>query len=142
MAKQAWKTLRKANPYQVYSDHFAHGFKQGFVDHLTTGGRGQLVPIPPQQYRKRWCHTPQDFQAEQDWLAGFRLGAAAAQEGGYGQMPTDPTDQHSIRAVSQHQIPTPQEPALKSVLDIELPLPRKVSPGPDNSVNSQPMGPW
>lgn len=139
-AKQAWKVLREANPYQAYSAPFAQGFKQGYVDQLTTGGRGQLLPIPPQ--RRRWCHTPEDFQAGEDWLAGFRLGAAAAQEAGYGQVATDPTGQHTGSAMFQHQVLTPQEPASKPVPDTDLPLPRKVSSGPDHTVDRQPMGPW
>jgi hypothetical protein len=141
MAQEAWKTFREADPYPDYSAHYAQGFKQGFVEQLTTGGRGQLFPVPPKRYRKSRCHTPQDFQAGEDWLAGYLHGAAAAQDGGYGQISTVPTDQHPTSAVSPDPILIPRESAPNSVPDIELPLPQKVSPRPGDSVNSQPMGP-
>jgi len=91
IARQAWDEFCGAHGGQPFSDDYADGFQQGFADYLYAGGNGEPPPLPPRQYWKARYQTPEGYQAMEDWFAGFRSGAAAAQQSGYRQYVTLPS---------------------------------------------------
>ena len=125
VARATWSAARQDFPARAYSRDYAAGFRDGVADFVTTGGAGQLLPVPPPRYLRGDYLTEQEYQALQDWLTGFRHGAAAAQGGGPkpGQAPPvrEPFSD-SVQPPPGTQKPPP-EPALTP--------PRKVGPDPD-----------
>jgi hypothetical protein len=83
LAESSWKAIVHAEPGVSYSADYAAGFKDGFADYLYAGGTGEPPPLPPRHYWKFRYETPQGHQAIEDWFAGFRHGAAVAQQSGY-----------------------------------------------------------
>ena len=91
LAKEAWNDVQKANPDVVFSVHYIQGFKDAYADYLNFGGSADPPPLPPRRYRKVTNQTPEGRQAIENWFAGFRHGAKAAQDSGYRQLVTVPT---------------------------------------------------
>src|SRR5207253_2309767 len=60
-------------------------------DYLYAGGSGEPPPLPPRYYWKTRYETAEGHQAIADWFAGYRLGAAMAQESGYREWVTIPS---------------------------------------------------
>lgn len=127
LAKQAWSGFGKANPGQVYSTHYASGFKEGFADYLDAGGTGAPPPLPPCYYRLIRYQTVKGHSAIDDWYAGFHQGAAAAQESGYRQLITLPPSAPFPYVLSNYPIPSGPPPELPAEL---LPFPRVMPPAP------------
>src|SRR5262245_3197920 len=71
VARATWDAHRAGFPARAYSRAYAEGFRDGVADYVTTGGAGQLLPIPPRRYLKGDYPTVQEYQALQDWLTGF-----------------------------------------------------------------------
>jgi hypothetical protein len=81
-AREVWEEYLEANNDESFSTDYADGFQEGFADYLYAGGTGEPPPVPPRKYWKNKFATPQGRQAIQDWFAGFRHGAGAAQLSG------------------------------------------------------------
>ena len=86
LAAAAWAEFHGAQPEHSYSVHYADGFQYGFADYLYAGGSGNPPVTPPWNYRRTEYETPQGRQATDDWFAGFRQGATAAQASGYREL--------------------------------------------------------
>src|SRR5262249_26850491 len=82
LASNAWRQISLANPQQDYSEDYVAGFLDGYVDFLDADGLGEPPAAPPDRYQSARYHTPQGLRAIDDWFAGFRHGAAAAQASG------------------------------------------------------------
>jgi hypothetical protein len=130
LAEEAWDAFTKAEPDPTYSLDYASGFKDGFADYLYAGGTGEPPPLPPRDYWKIHYETAQGHQAMEDWFAGFRHGAAVAEQSGYRQWVTLPSsvpppnarDRRPSWLAPENTVVPPSEPA--------LPPPRKVAPPP------------
>ncbi len=81
-AEQAWHDESAACP-EPASEHYAFGFKDGFVDFVYAGGDGQPPPVPPRNYWNLAWRSPQGHTAADEWFAGYRHGAKVARAGGY-----------------------------------------------------------
>ncbi|HEX5270349.1 MAG TPA: hypothetical protein VFW33_07680 [Gemmataceae bacterium] len=115
-AEAAWKVVRRDGPAANYSADYAEGFKDGFVQYLYEGGTGEPPALPPRSYRALAYQTPQGYQAIEDWFAGYRHGAAVAEQHGYRNWVTGPS---SLRAPDG-----PGAPALP----VAAPLPAAAPP--------------
>jgi hypothetical protein len=116
-AAQAWKQVKQSNPQHVYSDDYAHGFKEGFVDLLFRGGSGEPPLVAPRRYRGVGYQTPDGYRAVQDWFDGYRHGSAQASKSGYRQLVTGPC---SLPQPGLDHL-TPTEPQNKTTLPIGEP---------------------
>jgi hypothetical protein len=83
LAREAWADECAAKPDNEFSEDYAAGFEDGFVDYLEAGETAEPLPMLPAHYQKLRYQTPEGTRAIEDWVDGFRHGAAAAQEGGY-----------------------------------------------------------
>ena len=88
LAQASWQTLR---PPQTVPKEYAQGFKDGFVDYLQFGGSGQPPYVPPKRFWGPHYRTPEGYQANENWFAGFHLGTAMAQQSGYRKWVTLPS---------------------------------------------------
>ncbi len=82
-AQEAWAKIQAADPDHHYSNDYARGFIDGYVDFIDADGVGEPPVAPPDRYH--YYHrnaTPEGLAAIQDWFAGFRHGAAAAKASG------------------------------------------------------------
>ena len=85
-AEQAFDEYAPASASPVYRD----GFLSGFADFVFAGGSGEPPPVPPRKYLKIG-YRADDRRTELDqWTAGFRAGALAADQGGYRRRVLDP----------------------------------------------------
>jgi hypothetical protein len=123
LAEEAWAQFQGALPDACYSEDFGDGFKAGFADYLYAGGNGEPPPVPPRQYWKAQYETPQGQQMMQDWLRGFRHGAAVARDSGYRETVTVPASASLPRVGSPRATP-PLAPT--------TPIPAKAMPGADD----------
>ncbi len=82
LANQTWEIVRSQSPPCHYSEDYACGFKDGFMDFVDAGGTGEPPPLPPKRYQRLRFQTPQGWKAAEDWYAGFRHGAAVARDSG------------------------------------------------------------
>ncbi|HLJ96155.1 MAG TPA: hypothetical protein VKU02_23465 [Gemmataceae bacterium] len=125
LAKEQWNAFLHADPDHGYSADYAAGFQDGFADYLYAGGTGEPPPLPPRPYWRIGYESPQGHEAIADWFAGFRHGAAVAQQSGYRQWVTVPTSlapRISGEMSAVELPPSHPEPATESV----LPMPRAV----------------
>lgn len=83
LANEALGQAQSADPGHAYSKDYARGFKDGFADYLDTGGCGAPPPLPARSYWLSHYWTLSGHEGVRDWFAGFRHGAAAAQETGH-----------------------------------------------------------
>src|SRR5919199_5484744 len=114
LADAAWGDFQVAHAPQGYSADFVHGFQEGFVDHLAAGGTGHPPPLPPQHYWTAHYQSPEGHQAIEDWFAGFRQGAAAAQASGYRQWVTVPVAVPGPHG--PHGPPAPHQPPANGII--------------------------
>jgi hypothetical protein len=135
-AEAAWKELAGTAPYDRCSEDFAAGFQDGFADYLYAGGPGTPPPLPPPQYRALRYQTPEGYRAVEDWFAGFRAGATAAQHGNYRQWIVGPTSGEPAAACPPHA-PGPVPPGPPVV--VPQPGPEETLPPPRKEV--PPVGP-
>lgn len=119
LGEKAWQDICAQNPGQ-YSVHYGRGFVDGFADFLYAGGTGEPPMVPPWRYRKAVYETPEGFQAIEDWFAGFRHGAGAAQASGL----------RNFVLVPLSQVPPPPDAYLMMPPEPSegLPPPRKLMP--------------
>ena len=85
LAEKAWKDIRRSCPQQNDSTDYACGFKAGFVDYLYAGGNVEPPAFVPKRYLTFHEQKTHGCQGLMDWYAGFRHGAAVAQESGIRQ---------------------------------------------------------
>jgi hypothetical protein len=131
LAEAAWHGVQQAHPDQVYTVYYAQGFLDGFSDYLYAGGTGEPPVVPPWQYRRLAYETPEGAQAVEDWFAGFRHGARAAQESGFRNLVVVPV---ALRGTPvppwMSQTAMTSAPPVEGAPGATLPPPRKV-PGPE-----------
>jgi hypothetical protein len=140
MAEDAWKQVPCADPSLPYSRHYARGFKAGYVGYLEGGGSVEPPAEPPWIYRTSHFETPEGVEAINDWFAGYRHGALAAQASGYREeaviLPLGRAPYQPPAPVAAPEGSGPQGNAPR--LD-ELPGPRIMPPAED--VKPAPAGP-
>jgi hypothetical protein len=128
LAQEAWEEVCQREG-DAFSPDFAQGYRDGFIDYLNFGGKGDVPPRPPHYYWSPQYETPPGRQAVEDWYAGFRRGAGDAIASGMretiilplGRPPLQTTDPgRTLRSGTPSQQP-PQPDAV-------LPMPREVDP--------------
>jgi hypothetical protein len=72
--------MEKAAPGHGYSNDYADGFSDGYVEYLFGGGTGEPPPVPQRHYWNGRYQTLEGQQAIDHWFAGCRQGASAGQE--------------------------------------------------------------
>jgi hypothetical protein len=136
LAREAWQAVARAHPESAWSADFGDGFQDGFADYLESGGNGQPPAVPPFRYRLARYQTPAGYRAIEDWYAGFRDGAAAAQSSGLREQFILPLSAPPINAVERRPggpapaaagAPAPAHGPPAPLPD--LPPPRKAEPG-------------
>jgi hypothetical protein len=134
MARDAWRHTREADPDQYYSDDYATGFIDGYVDFLDAGGTGEPPAAPPDRYLHSHYETPAGQQAILDWFAGFRHGAAAARASGQRDLVVVPISLPPRSNIGVRPIPTSTESQPTAPVQVPqeelLPPPRKIQPEP------------
>ncbi len=125
LAKDAYSHLR---PGKCDSHDYASGFKTGFADFLRAGGTGQPPPLPPRHYWGYLYQSPEGHKAIEQWYAGFRDGAAAAQASGLRQFMVVPTQTVLLPPMPPPLPGTPPVPPVAAPGD-DLPAPRPVPGG-------------
>ncbi len=104
-AKAAWNHVVRCDKGKDYSEDYASGFLDGFTDYLNNGGDKGVVPVmPPLRYRRVSDLSPAQYQAAEDWFAGFRHGVAVAQGSGLRLWNMVPTSGEGLAG----QLPRPQ----------------------------------
>lgn len=123
LAKASWESVRSTDNHDAFPKEYVQGFKDGFVDYLMFGGTGQPPYVPPRRFWGPRYRTPEGYQSIQDWFAGFRHGAAMAQQSGHRRWATVPTS----HTAEPHPplIPAGPGPAdVQVVPSGDLPLPK------------------
>jgi hypothetical protein len=109
-AKAAWNRIAHSDPGQAYSEDYQDGFIAGFADYLDNGGDRGVIPVaPPHRYRRVGDLSPAQYQAAEDWFAGFRHGVAVAQGSGLRLWNVVPTSGEGLPA--PYGRPRPPHPA-------------------------------
>jgi hypothetical protein len=80
--RKLWEQERRQAPDKPYPHDFARGFVEGYVDYLDAGGSGEPPRAAPFRYRLLKYKNPAGVQAAEEWFAGFRYGASAAEASG------------------------------------------------------------
>jgi hypothetical protein len=132
LAASAWNEVQ-SNHKGVYSVDYARGFRDGYADYLFAGGTGEPPLLPPRRYWGVGYETPDGVQAIQDWFAGYRHGAAEAEQSGYRQLVRIPLSSPEFTELSQ--LPTGNEVMAPPLPAPTGPLPETISspaekPGP------------
>lgn len=142
-AQEAWESAygkKNDNP-----DH-ACGFKAGFADYLSAGGTGMPPPLPPRHYWGYKYQTPAGHEAIEQWYAGYKEGAAAAQASGLRQLVLVPTHSGLLPATPPPLPPPPPPvplvpPPVRSLPTETLPRPTPVGGlNPDALPRGRPGG--
>lgn len=130
LAHEAWQQVLDCEPGQHYSEDYACGFIDGYVDFLDADGLGEPPAVPPDRYQlARYHRTPEGVKAIEDWFAGFRRGAAAARASGQRElivlpMGLPPRTTDDTGAARQGRTPTSGD----GLLPEPAPVPRAVVP--------------
>lgn len=66
-----------------FSEDYACGFEEGYIDYLYAGPRSAPPPLPPRCYWKPKYQTPEGYRAVEQWFAGFAHGVEVARTSGY-----------------------------------------------------------
>ena len=127
LAALAWNEVQESAHKGVYSADYGRGFKDGYADYLYAGGTGEPPLLPPRRYWGVGYETPDGVQAIQDWFAGYRHGAAEAEQGGYRQLVMIPLSSPAVVELSQ--LPTGNEA-------IVPPLPAPTGPLPETTLSA------
>lgn len=144
LAAAAWDEAARRTP--GLSADFGDGFKEGFAAYLF---RGVCEPpaLPPSRYRTVRHQTPEGYRAAEDWLNGFRRGAADAQHCGLRELVTGPS---AYRTGSLPEpVPTFSTPADLDPMPAPLPQPMAepvapvaaIVPAPTRSIAAPPESP-
>jgi hypothetical protein len=122
------------------SEHFAHGFKEGFADYLYAGGTGAPPAVPPRCYWSAKYDNAEGRQAIEDWFAGFRRGAAMARSSGFRERITVPASTTLLNrrifesGTAELEIPDEYIGPLPQPL-----LPQPLPPQPEQPLPPQPL---
>jgi hypothetical protein len=108
---------------QGSSPHHVRGFRDGFIDYLRGGGSGTPPPLPPRHYWGLKFQSPAGHQAIEDWYAGYREGAAAAQASGRREFAIVPTKSELLPASPPPVPPPPPPMPLPPPATLGAPLP-------------------
>ena len=132
-AEAAWEKVQAAHPEQAYTVYYGQGFRDGFADYLYAGGNGQPPVLPPWYYRRTVHETPEGIASAEDWFAGYRHGAKAAEESGLRQLVLVPTalpGQAPVVIFKDTPRTNPQRPPAPAggAVGPTLPPPRPVPP--------------
>lgn len=84
MTRLWWQT--KSRP----SCDFREGYTQAYVD-IAEGGTGVVPAVPPERYWKSKNRSAEGYARAEEWFAGYRTGASAAEAEGLSQYNTIPT---------------------------------------------------
>lgn len=103
-AREAWAHCA-ARP--KVSHHYACGYKDGFADYLHAGPRPEPPALPPHHYWWFGFQTAEGHAAIEEWYAGFRDGAAAAEASGLRGLVVVPTQSNLPPAVPPPLPPPP-----------------------------------
>lgn len=71
------------------SCHFCRGYEQAYED-IATGASGSTPVIPPKHYWGMEFRTPVGYSSSEQWFAGYRTGAAIAEQEGLKEFNTIP----------------------------------------------------
>jgi hypothetical protein len=82
-ADEAWCRALSSGADLCLSDHYAAGFKDGFVDYVYAGGNGEPPPVPPRRFWNVSERNVTGQNAGTEWFAGFRHGSQVARQEGY-----------------------------------------------------------
>ena len=124
LARDAWQALEQSGAVAGQTPDFARGFEDGFAGYLHTG---HLEPpaVPPEEYWWFRRNAQRQYEAGQDWTAGYRVGAIEAAGSGCREWLVVPA---SILCAGTPEVPyavpdtpTRAEPATAS-LSIEMGL--------------------
>jgi hypothetical protein len=137
IAKASWKAAKAEAYPNDYSGDYADGFEAGFVDFLDANGTGEPPAAPPQHYRHSRYETPAGQRAIEDWFAGFRHGARAAQASGYRAAVVLPLALPPRHVRDPYPLATPSVPDEQSPAEA-LPSPRVLPQQPKSNVNAAP----
>ncbi|HEV3203532.1 MAG TPA: hypothetical protein VGY77_04075 [Gemmataceae bacterium] len=137
LANATWIVFQQSNPDHPYSEDYADGFKQGFVEFLTTGGTNPAHPAPPKRYWKVFNQTLDGHRAMEEWLAGFTQGVFEAQASGYRQVMTIPAMPATADQVRSNTESVPAEPSSKETVPAE-PVSEPILPAPRNLIPETP----
>jgi hypothetical protein len=132
-AKDAWRHEQKANPEHHFSDDYARGFIDGYVDYLDAGGTGEPPALPPDCYQCSRYETPAGQAAILDWFAGFRHGSSVARASGKRELvvlPIGLPPRHSYGVRLVEATNQSQQPAGPTAPEELLPSPRRVPETP------------
>jgi hypothetical protein len=159
MGREAWMEMAGAYPEYEYSCDYRRGFVDGFADYLDYGGTGEPPPVAPPIYRLSAYETPVGMQMAEDWMCGFRHGAATAKASGlrdlatlqvykgpiytnqyYGDVPGEQLRAEVNVALDQQAQSHPPVPPLAAPLPVKPapptlappPTPQPLPPVPDN----------
>ncbi len=144
-AKAAWNNVVRCDQAKGYSEDYECGFLDGFTDYLDSGG-SQLPVVPPMRYRRASDLSPVQYQAAEDWFAGFRHGVAVARGTGLRMWNTVPTSGEAIQGYIPRQGPahpidvTPVEPAHPLPFPRQTPAPEQIPAITAPSYESQRYG--
>ncbi|MGF1583139.1 MAG: hypothetical protein ACFCD0_27780 [Gemmataceae bacterium] len=106
-AQTAWaRTIQHGQAVDASKD-YEEGFIAGFSEYLYSGNDKDPV-LPPKHYRNGKYQTAQDGNATNDWFAGFRHGAAAAQQTGFRQLVTGPSSVEGAMSTTGRTFPSQQ----------------------------------
>ena len=113
------------------SAHFKRGWKEGYYK-VSTGHDGRVPVVPEKRYWSTEFQNPEGQLAIQDWYAGYRAGALAAEQEGNREwhfIPAIPPDPLMFDAPYKGIISVPSPEPIKSGL-LDSPAPPEPYPLP------------
>ena len=140
LARASWQTVQTEHP-DAFPSAYADGFKDGFVDYLQYGGSGQPPYMLPKRFWGPHYRTAAGYQAIEQWFAGFRHGAAAAQQSGYRQWATLPSAQATAPPPQLPAATVYPAPGMAAPLENSAPAPLPSLPPPRVVPPSEPKPP-
>ena len=128
-AKKEWTEI-VAETGETYSNDYASGFLQGFVDQVDAGGKIQPPPMPPRRYWRLQYRNKHGRRAIENYYNGFEHGARVAYDNGYRERATIPSSLYMADAAA-----APGTMTQESVDGaLEVPTPNELIPPEASSV--------
>jgi hypothetical protein len=110
-AEKLWDDIARENPDRTFSREFHHGFVDGYVDYLDSGGAPIPPLVPPVRYRRSKYLCPEGHALVRDYFAGFKYGAEVGCASGQRQYLTVPVLLPVLKPESPVNIAVTKEPA-------------------------------